>query len=111
MLAGLYRCDSGLFAPDTAFMLSSNYISTTYVSPYYSQAVTMVATVDADTFRNRFFATGLDVPAVLHTTGVYKFIRIPPTVRSSIQASGDLQNVRAFDLSGRLVVQPISLKR
>lgn len=107
MLKGLYACDSGKFNPDTADMQATNFISTQYTAAYTTGLVTILATVDADSFKNIQLVTGLDIQNF--TTGKinhYDIYPNPATTSLTISSENINRDVilKLYDLAGKEVL-------
>lgn len=109
MLKGLYVCDYGKFNPDTAEMLTSNYISTQYTSSDTTRLVSIVATVDADSFKNAQTITGLSVSKALTNNQSTQFSIYPNPITDfiKIRSKNEIENcdLMIWDLNGKICFQ------
>lgn len=108
MLKGLYACDHGTFAPDTADMMGTNIISTDYTSSDTTRLVNIIATVDADTFRHSQVITGLSIDNL--QSGEKSYFEIypnPATTFVNIKAEHAHQatTVKVYDLMGKIMLK------
>lgn len=109
MLKGLYVCDYGKFKPDTADMLSSNYISTQYTSSDTTRLVSILATVDADSFKNIQTITGLSISNNKLNNQLTQYKLYPNPISDFIKIKSSNKNEKCnlliVDLTGKICYQ------
>jgi predicted outer membrane repeat protein len=107
MLKGIYACDSGKFSPDTADMKTTNFISTQYTAAYTTALVTLLATVDADSFKNIQLVTGLDIKN--NQSGKQDHFEIYPnpattTITIKSEYPKEPAILKIYDMTGKLLM-------
>lgn len=107
MLKGIYVCDYGKFKPDTADMLSTNFISTHYTSGDTTRLVSILATVDADSFKNAQWVTGLSINNFKSSKqNHFEFYPNPATTNLNIKSEflNNPATLKIYDVIGNVLL-------
>lgn len=107
-IKGVFTSDKGKFSPSTSYIDTINYVRSVFLAPFGADSVSVMAYVDADTFRSEKIAmVGLSV-ANKNLTSSIKVYPNPATESINVADAAIGTQINLYSIDGRMVQQQIS---
>jgi hypothetical protein len=107
-IKGVFTSDKGKFSPSTSYIDTINYVRSVFLAPVGADSVSVMAYVDADTFRSEKIAmVGLSVTNKNLTSSI-KVYPNPATESINVADAATGTKITVYSLDGRMIHQQIS---